>query len=259
MPMGRHHSIKKVLPEEYQQESWLEQARRKIQKSGKFEIAYAILAAYVLLVAIVFLLFLCLNPREAKSKQEDELNDLHQNSLMRMPLTVLMCCFFFLYMGAEVAVGETLKSLQFHQDVHQVVTGEQLIYIFWGSFAFARGVSIFVSMSVSCRTMLICDIIICMGAAIMLVAGAQMPYVLMAGIVVLGSGMASIIPTSFIWLELHTQVTNRLSALLILSAAVGEMVIPELVSAFIRKTPMALMYVILAVILLCTINLAALW
>lgn len=259
----KHHSMKKVLPDNAEQVSWIEATKKKIQESDKFEIAYGILAAYVLVVSVIFLIFLCMNPREGRSKQEEELDDTHvaQASLMRLPLIILMCSFFFLYMGIEVAVGETLKPLLKRGPlVTGLITGEQLVYVFWGSFALARGVSIFISMKASYRTMLITDLLLCLSAALILVLGAQQSGLLVAGVIILATGMASIIPTLFIWLERCTQVTNRLSALLILSAAVGEMIIPELVSAFTRSSsPMALMYIILGVVVLCSVNFVALW
>lgn len=219
---------------------------------GKLEFVYAILGAYLFVVSVVFLAFLCTSPRDSRSRQEEDIKTPGPSS--KHSLVLLSSLFFFLYMGMEAAVGELLQIYAAHP------RGYTLTYVFWGSFAAARFLAIPIAIKVSCRNMLLGDLGICFLASVLLVAGAdRMESLLWTGVGVLGVGMASVLPTSLAWLERHMRVTNRAASVVLLGAAFGEMALPFLASHLIEREPAVLVYVNVSVVTLCCLNFGALW
>uniref|UniRef100_A0A6B0VGD0 Putative mucin-5ac n=1 Tax=Ixodes ricinus TaxID=34613 RepID=A0A6B0VGD0_IXORI len=238
--------------------SWLLD-KFKQNRLGKLEFVYAILGAYLFVVSAVFLAFLCTNPRETRSRQEEDAKV--QGPSSKWSLVVLTSLFFFLYMGMEAAVGELLQIYAAPQTPGAPLPrGYLLTYVFWGSFAAARGIAVIAAIKVSCRTMLLGDLGVCFLASVLLVVGAdRMDALLWAGVGVLGVGMASVLPTSLAWLERHVRVTNRVASFVLLGAAAGEMVLPFLASRLVDREPAVVVYVNVTVVTLCCLNFGALW
>ncbi|KAL1443357.1 hypothetical protein MTO96_007445 [Rhipicephalus appendiculatus] len=231
--------------------SWITQKFME-NRIGKLELVYAILGAYLFVVSVVFLAFLCTSPRDSRSRQEEDIKAPGPSG--KHSLVLLSSLFFFLYMGMEAAVGELLQIYAAHP------RGYTLTYVFWGSFAAARFLAIPIAIKVSCRNMLLGDLGICFLASVLLVAGAdRMESLLWTGVGVLGVGMASVLPTSLAWLERHMRVTNRTASVVLLGAAFGEMALPFLASHLIEREPAVLVYVNVSVVTLCCLNFGALW
>lgn len=231
--------------------SWITQKFME-NRIGKLEFVYAILGAYLFIVSVVFLAFLCTSPRDSRSRQEEDIKAPGPSG--KRSLVLLSSLFFFLYMGMEAAVGELLQIYAAHP------RGYALTYVFWGSFAAARFLAIPIAIKVSCRNMLLGDLGICFLASVLLVAGAdRMESLLWTGVGVLGVGMASVLPTSLAWLERHMRVTNRTASVVLLGAAFGEMALPFLASHLIEREPAVLVYVNVSVVTLCCLNFGALW
>lgn len=219
---------------------------------GKLEFVYAILGAYLFIVSVVFLAFLCTSPRDSRSRQEEDIKMPGPSG--KRSLVLLSSLFFFLYMGMEAAVGELLQIYA------GLSGGYALTYVFWGSFAAARFLAIPIAIKVSCRNMLLGDLGICFLASVLLVVGAdRMESLLWTGVGVLGVGMASVLPTSLAWLERHMRVTNRAASVVLLGAAFGEMALPFLANHLIEREPAVLVYVNVSVVTLCCLNFGALW
>lgn len=231
----------------------------KQNRLGKLEFVYAILGTYLFIVSAVFLAFLCTNPRETRSRQEEDVKV--QGPSSKWSLVLLSSLFFFLYMGMEAAVGELLQIYAAPQTPGAPLPrGYLLTYVFWGSFAAARGIAVVAAIKVPCRTMLLGDLGVCFLASVLLVVGAdRMDALLWAGVGVLGVGMASVLPTSLAWLERHVRVTNRVASVVLLGAAMGEMVLPFLASHFVDREPAVVVYVNVTVVTLCCLNFGALW
>lgn len=231
--------------------SWITQKFIE-NRIGKLEFVYAILGAYLFIVSVVFLAFLCTSPRDSRSRQEEDIKMPGPSG--KRSLVLLSSLFFFLYMGMEAAVGELLQIYASHSG------GYALTYVFWGSFAAARFLAIPIAIKVSCRNMLLGDLGICFLASVLLVVGAdRMESLLWTGVGVLGVGMASVLPTSLAWLERHMRVTNRAASVVLLGAAFGEMALPFLASHLIEREPAVLVYVNVSVVTLCCLNFGALW
>ncbi|XP_064477312.1 uncharacterized protein LOC135391136 [Ornithodoros turicata] len=226
---------------------------------GQFEIAYVILGVYLFLVAAVFLAFLCANPRESKSRQDEDLIKSRRPGSHK-GLVLLTALFFFFYMAMVADIEELLQGLSMGSMPTGFPREYFLNYIFWGSFAVARGLSIAVATKLSCRWMLLGDLSICLLASVLLVTTAdKMGPLLWSGVGILGFGMASILPSTLVWLERHIRVTNRTASVLLLSAAFGEMILSVLASRLAQHEPAVLMYVNVSVAILCCLNFGSLW
>lgn len=220
---------------------------------GKFEVPYILLAVYIFVVAIVFLVFLCKNPRESRSLQLESNKSRDLTLSFRVVMVGLMSLFLCLYVGIEVGVGELLETFATKENLQLPQSrGFFLPYCFWGSFAFSRIVSIFVATRFSSRCMLITNLSVCMVASITLVAFAdKLEPLLWIGIVLLGFSMGPLFPASISWLERYVLITNKTASIFVLGAAVGEIVIPVIIDLFINQEPMVLMYVNITVNVLC--------
>lgn len=229
---------------------------------GKFEIAYVILGIYIFLVAFVFLVFLCVNPREPRSRQEEEL-DKSKNitTVFKFSAVILVSLFLCLYVGIEVAVGQLLQTFTIKQYLQlPESTGYFMTYFFWGSFALSRGLSIGLAVKFSGLCLISVDLIICLVTSILLVAGAnKMETLLWVGIVVLGFGMAPIFPAAIAWIERYLPINNKTASIFILGAALGQLTIPLIINRFINEEPMVLMYVNIIVNILCFVTFVSLW
>ncbi|UYV65752.1 KIAA1919 [Cordylochernes scorpioides] len=231
------------------------------RRLGKFEFAYVILAVYLFMISIVFLVFLCLNPRESRSRQEDDLDKTHFfTSSFKISVVTLMSLFLCLYVGIQVAVGQLLKTFATQQVQLSKPTGYFLTYMFWGSFALSRSISVLLTIRFSAIRLLITDLVVCLAASIVLVAGAgRVEALLWVGIVVLALGMAPVFPLALSWIEHYIPVTNKIASLFILGEALGELAIPRVIERFINQEPMVLMYMNIVINLLCSVTFGALW
>jgi FHS family Na+ dependent glucose MFS transporter 1 len=125
--------------------------------------------------------------------------------------------------------------------------GSLLTSVFWGSFAAARGLAIFLAKCLTPPVMIIIDLVIVIFALIGLVMGAESSDVVMwVCTALLGIGMASIFPTGITWAERYMHVTGKATAVFVGGSALGEMLMPAL-SGFLfeAKGPMWLLYILL--------------
>ncbi|XP_067126811.1 uncharacterized protein [Centruroides vittatus] len=229
---------------------------------GKFEIAYVILGTYIFVVAFVFLVFLCVNPREPRSRQEEDLDKSRNlTATFKFSAVLLVSLFLCLYVGIEVAVGQLLQTFAVKQYLRlPESTGYFMTYMFWGSFALSRALSVGLAARFSGLRLIFTDLIICLVTSVLLVAGAnKMETLLWVGVVILGFGMAPVFPASISWIERYLPIDNKTASVFILGAALGQLTIPPVINRFIDKEPMVLMYVNMVVNVLCFVTFVGLW
>ncbi|XP_023240015.1 uncharacterized protein LOC111638531 [Centruroides sculpturatus] len=229
---------------------------------GKFEIAYVILGTYIFVVAFVFLVFLCVNPREPRSRQEEDLDKSRNlTATFKFSAVLLVSLFLCLYVGIEVAVGQLLQTFAVKQYLRlPESTGYFMTYMFWGSFALSRALSVGLAARFSGLRLIFADLIICLVTSVLLVAGAnKMETLLWVGVVILGFGMAPVFPASISWIERYLPIDNKTASVFILGAALGQLTIPPVINRFIDREPMVLMYVNMVVNVLCFVTFVGLW
>jgi FHS family Na+ dependent glucose MFS transporter 1 len=209
----------------------------------------------------VFLGFLCHNPRDAKSKQEEGQGAKKiSNQALQGLLTGLMAVFYLLYVGLEVTYGQLVLAFAVHGDLHLAQsTGLMIAVVFWGSFTATRFASIFFSSGFGPMTMLILNFVFCTVATVLLSAVAShTETALWVGTALLGIGLASVFPTGILWIERYIHVSNRVAAAFLVGSSLGKMVCPVLVYQLMIINPAMLMHSAVAVNILCIMTFIAL-
>ena len=135
--------------------------------------------------------------------------------------------------------------------------GAELTAIYWGSFAATRFLSIFGSISLHPLLVLILCFGLCAISGIVLVFKAESSLlILQIFIGLIGASMGPMYAAGLVWLELHVPVSNMISACFTAFGATGLIIGPIVIGQFIESFPMLLMYVTLALTLVCTLALA---
>jgi fucose permease len=228
----------------------------RIEKYGfsKVQFTYLMVGLFEFVMSLVFLGFLCHNPRDAKSKQEDGQGTKKiSNRALQGLLISLMAVFYLLYVGLEVTYGQLVLAFAVHGDLHLAQSSGLVIAVaFWGSFAAMRFASIFFSSGFGPMTMLILNFVFCTVATVLLsTMASHMETALWVGTALLGIGLASIFPTGILWIERYIHVSNKVAAAFVMGASLGEMVCPVVVYQLMVINPAMLMHSAVVINVLC--------
>jgi len=229
---------------------------------SKVQFTYLMVGMFEFVMSLIFLGFLCHNPRDAKSKQEEGQGTKKiSNKALQGLLIGLMSVFYLLYVGLEVTYGQLVVTFAVHGDLHLAQsTGLMIAVVFWGSFAAMRFASIFFSSGFSPTTMLVLNFVFCSVATVLLSAMAsRMETALWVGTALLGIGLASVFPTGILWIERYIHVSNKVAAAFVMGASVGEMACPAVVYQLMVISPAMLMHSAVVINVLCILTFVALW
>ena len=228
---------------------------------SKVQFTYLMVGLFEFIMSLVFLGFLCHNPRDAKSKQEEGQGTKKiSNRALQGLLIGLMAVFYLLYVGLEVTYGQLVLAFAIHSGLHLAQsTGLVIAVVFWGSFAAMRFASIFFSSGFGPMTMLVLNFVFCTVATVLLSAMAShMETALWVGTALLGIGLASVFPTGILWIERYIHVSNKVAAAFVMGASLGEMVCPVVVYQLMVISPALLMHSAFVINILCIVTFVAL-
>jgi hypothetical protein len=228
---------------------------------SKVQFTYLMVGMFEFVMSLIFLGFLCHNPRDAKSKQEEGQGTKKiSNKALQGLLIGLMAVFYLLYVGLAVTYGQLVVTFAVHGDLHLVQsTGLMISVVFWGSFAAMRFASIFFSSGFSPMTMLVLNFVFCSVATVLLSAAAsRMETALWVGTAMLGIGLASVFPTGILWIERYIHVSNKVAAAFVMGASIGEMACPAVVYQLMVISPAMLMHSAVVINILCILTFVAL-
>ncbi|XP_066996857.2 uncharacterized protein [Anabrus simplex] len=236
----------------------------RIEKYGfsKLQFSYLIVGIFVFSISVVFLGFLCHNPRDPKSKQEEGQGSKKiVNKNVHKMLVSLMAFFFFLYMGMEVTYGQLVLAFAMHSNLKlSQSTGSVISVVFWGSFAAMRFASIFFASGFSPLTMLILNFVFCTTGTVLVSALANhLETALWVGTALIGIGLASMFPTGILWIERYIHVSNKVAAIFVIGVSLGQMICPITVYRLMINNPQMLMHSALVINMLCILAFVALW
>jgi len=235
----------------------------KVENYGfsRVQFTYLMVGLFEFVMSLIFLGFLCHNPRDAKSKQEEGQGTKKiSNRALQGLLIGLMAVFYLLYVGLEVTYGQLVVTFAVHSDLHLAQsTGLMIAVVFWGSFAAMRFASIFFSSGFGPMTMLVLNFVFCTVATVLLSALAgRMETALWVGTALLGIGLASVFPTGILWIERYIHVSNKVAAAFVMGASIGEMVCPVVVYQLMVISPTMLMHSAVVINILCIVTFVAL-
>ncbi|EGD79136.1 sodium-dependent glucose transporter 1 [Salpingoeca rosetta] len=163
--------------------------------------------------------------------------------------------FFMLYVGTEVSYGGyiysyTVKSCELQFSEHD---GALVTSVYWGLFAVGRFFAIPLSTRFSPRTLVIVDLVGCMLASVAMACFPHNATVIWIGSGVFGFSMASIFPSGYHMVETYMDISNAATSILVVGAALGEMLIPLAVGTlFDRVGPETFLVIIVIVLSIAT-------
>lgn len=221
--------------------------------------AYVVIGLFVLLSALFFFVLYCCGA--GSRGREYSVSEKPQVAKHHKAIVFLLFFFYFAYVGAEVAYGSFIFT--FAKDFLQMdeTQAAGVNTLFWGSFAACRGLAILLATCVSPGALITLSLLCCCGSSLLLCLFPLQRAVLWAGTGLYGASMAVVFPSGLSWVEQYTPVTGRTAAVLVVGAALGEMVLPVLLGFLMGRVsgkPL-LMYQALACAILCSILFPALY
>ena len=170
-----------------------------------------------------------------------------------MFFVAIMFTFFFAQVGLEHMVGLFLSPFACRSSLNlNTKTGAEITLGFYSTFALGRLLAIFVSTRVRPFKIIAFSFLICLASATVLAAAADTSEVwLWAGSISAGMGLAATYATTFAWVEEHMTVTAGIGGLLTVAGSLGPDVMPLLVGNYIQEFPMVMMYLYVAVVVMC--------
>ncbi|KAK3930002.1 Sodium-dependent glucose transporter 1 [Frankliniella fusca] len=222
----------------------------RLEKYGlsRMELMYLTVGMILLATSFLFLGFLCFNPRDPKSKTDEEETNGHvarggnrnranssqtlviPSRCMRHTLIGLMMLLLMITSGVQAMYGQLLLvySIQPPLLISQS-TGTALTATFWGALTSTRFACILLASALSPTAMLVLSVAICSCATWLLSAFASSSEVaLWIGSVMVSVGTASVFPSGMLWMQRHVLITHRVAAMLVMGPAMGEMFFPTL-------------------------------
>ena len=170
-----------------------------------------------------------------------------------MTFVAIMFTFFFAQVGLEHMIGLFLSPFACRSSLNlNTKTGAEITLGFYSTFALGRLLAIFVSTKVRPSKIIACSFLICLASATVLAAAADTSEAwLWAGSISSGMGLAAVYATTFAWVEEHVTVTAGIGGLLTVAGSLGPDVMPLLVGNYIQESPMVMMYLYVAVVVVC--------
>lgn len=150
--------------------------------------------------------------------------------------TQVLCITFwtsflvFLYDGMQGSYGGYVYTYAVKSSLRMTsAQGAFLTSVFWGSLALGRLVSIPIALFFSPAVMLLVDLIGCLVSSLLMLVFRASESALWMGTSTFGLFMSNVFPTSVALAEQYFNVTGTVTCMFVVSAAIGEMIIPLIV------------------------------
>lgn len=215
--------------------------------------AYEVIGLFVFLSALLFFCLYCCGA--ASRERETSSSERPPVAKQHSAIVALLFFFYFAYVGSEVAYGSFIFT--FTKDFVHLGEGEAVGVntLFWGCFAACRGLGIPLAACVSPGWLITLSLLSCCVSSLLLALFPLHRTVLWAGTGLYGASMAVVFPSGLSWAEQYTSVTGRTAAVLVVGAALGEMVLPVLLGFLMGRVhgePL-LMYQAVACAVFCSV------
>lgn len=126
--------------------------------------------------------------------------------------------------------------------------------MFWIWLAIGRGLAIPISMKFSAEAMMKANCVGCLIAMIVLISGTHSMTAVWIGSAIYGIAMASQFPSAMVLCEQYLgEISGKAASLLVIGAAIGDMVIPLIVSALFLWSYWTFIYSITVTTLIATV------
>ncbi|XP_072300232.1 sodium-dependent glucose transporter 1 [Eucyclogobius newberryi] len=221
--------------------------------------AYVVIGLFVFLSALLFFWMYCCSA--GSRDRVHSMSEKPQVAKYHTAIVILLFLFFFAYVGAEVAYGSFIFTFSKDFVGLDKAGAVGVNTLFWGSFAAFRGLSILLATYLSPGTLITLSLVSCCISSLLLSLFPLHRAVLWAGTGLYGASMAAVFPSGLSWVEQYTPVTGHTAAVLVVGAAMGEMVLPVLLGFLMGQVsgePL-LMYQALVCAIFCAILFPAMY
>jgi FHS family Na+ dependent glucose MFS transporter 1 len=189
-----------------------------LKATGEFEWSYWTLAIICVPVIICFLLIN--SPVHDKVLTDDE--KVKTDKL----LVFLISLFMFLHVGAELSFGGWIYSYAIKRELTSVTQAAYLTSAYWGAITGGRLISVFISMKLKSRTMLVVYLYGCILAVILLLLGRNSVMLTWIGTILLGISISTLIPSTFTFAKENMDITGKVTSWLVIGLGAGNMFFP---------------------------------
>ncbi|KAF2367580.1 Major facilitator superfamily domain [Trinorchestia longiramus] len=204
---------------------FIETIAQKFKRYGvtKIHLAFICIGIFVLINSMIFVVILCHNPREPRSKQEE-------GSLDRAPHSryVLFMVLFSLFMfTAEALEGSIHHLLAANSEGNGLGILEKGIdgpALFWGLVCIVRFLCILFSGCLRLKPGKLLGVsmfLATLGTIFLCIGSFGKDDFLWSGIIVAALGLAPILPTSLLWMAQYMHMTHKMCAIMIILTAFG--------------------------------------
>ncbi|XP_064634021.1 uncharacterized protein LOC135491960 isoform X2 [Lineus longissimus] len=193
----------------------------------KVQFVYLIVSIFLVVVAMMFCSVCCCLDRRNNGPiaQSYNLHHLQQRDSIgfKVQIILLLFLFNFIYVGMEVTYGGFVMSFAVDYLKWDKSDGSFVTALFWGSFALTRLLSIVAAKCLRPTVMLIVDLLITSVSLLALLLTVNTNDLSMwICTALLGIGMASFFPTMLSWAERYINMTGKITATLIIGAALAQ-------------------------------------
>jgi FHS family Na+ dependent glucose MFS transporter 1 len=141
----------------------------------------------------------------------------------------LVVVFFFLYVGAEIGYGNWIFTYATALELGTMKSAAYLTSAFWGFFTIGRLIGIPVAARTAPMKILFVDLIGCLLALGLIIAGAQSQTALWAGTILLGLFMASVFPTIMTFADSKLHLSGEITGWFLIGSGLGGMFLPWII------------------------------
>jgi FHS family Na+ dependent glucose MFS transporter 1 len=210
--------------------------------AGGYRWAYWALAAFAALVGLR-MLTMSGSPHHSQAR----INDTTQNSPGPVPVALVISAmlFLFFYVSAEITFGGWIYTYAVTLNLASASGAAYLTSAFWAAFTIGRLISIPAATRFTPKRVILTALFSCLGVLSLgiIFSGSSMALWLMA--IGLGFCMAPVWPTGFTLAGQSTQLTGKISGMILLGDSFGGMVLPTVVGKVIEGNgPRGMVYLV---------------
>ena len=172
------------------------------------------------------------------------------SSVERYKMLVVILCGFFMhfYCAVEMTFGSFISPYAVKSDLGMSKKSAAVLSsVFWTSFTFYRLIMVFLVQFLGSRNSVLIDVLLCLISNLFLVPfGDKYEWCLWTGTALMGIGLSAIWASMIGYIGEYMPVTSRIMAVFMITACIGQVVLPAIISPFMESYPKALMWVSLA-------------
>ncbi|GFY54082.1 hypothetical protein TNIN_9881 [Trichonephila inaurata madagascariensis] len=210
--------------------------------------AYVVLAGMTGVVTIFWVLLLCCPASFYKSCQKKPANVREPSKLFYAYALLTTLILSFITGCIDLGYHHMLATFAFTSYGLSTVESADLTIVFWLCFTFGAFLAVLFSLKFHPFCMILSNLLLeGVAAAVLILFAKQTRSLLYLGNAILGIGASSLFPSTVLWFHKYEKVTHKTMGVILLSHAVAEMAIPEVLTKVLELNFRGLFYFVLAV------------